>query len=243
MSDLALRIEGLSAGYSGVPVVRDLDLSLAKGEVLALLGPNGAGKTTTLLTISGILPVLAGQIEVLGMQVAGQRPHRIAASGVAHVPEGRALFASLTVRENLRLATARRDRNALESVLELFPALEPLLDRRAGVLSGGEQQMLVTARGLVSRPQLLMIDEMSLGLAPIIVRRLLLVVRQIADRTGCAVLLVEQHVDLALRVADRGHVLAHGRTITTGSAAELASDRHQLEASYLGGAVIEKNSA
>jgi branched-chain amino acid transport system ATP-binding protein len=243
MNDVALRIEGLSAGYTGIPVVRELDLHVSRGEVLALLGPNGAGKTTTLLTVSGILPVLAGSVEVLGARLSGQKAHRIAATGVAHVPEGRALFGSLTVRENLRLASGRRDKTALADVLELFPALEALLERRAGVLSGGEQQMVVTARGLAARPKLLMIDEMSLGLAPIIVQRLLPVVRRIADSTGCAVLLVEQHVDLALRVADRAHVLAHGRTITTGVAADLARDRHLLESSYLGESVIEEASA
>ena len=242
MSDVVLRLAGVSAGYSGVPVVRGLDLEVARGEVLALLGPNGAGKTTTLLTISGILPVLEGTVDVLGTRLNKQKPHRIAALGVAHVPEGRALFGSLTVRENLRLASPRRDRTALDTVLELFPALESLLDRRAGVLSGGEQQMLVTARGLVSRPALLMIDEMSLGLAPIVVRRLLPVVRRIADESGCAVVLVEQHVDLALGIADRAHVLAHGRTMTTGAAADLARDRTLLESSYLGESAVESGS-
>jgi len=226
-----LRVAGLCAGYDGVPVVRDLDLEVAEGEVVALLGPNGAGKTTSLLTISGILPVLHGEITLFGEPTKGRRPHQLARKGLGHVPEDRALFFQLTVRENLRLG--RRGGGDVDGVLELFPALEPLMDRRAGLLSGGEQQMLALGRALLGRPRLLMVDEMSLGLAPIIVDRLLPVLRTIARDSGCGVLLVEQHVHKALRVADRAVVLNHGDVVLTGSAAELAAEGELVASSYL----------
>ncbi len=233
-----LDIRGLSTGYEGVAVVRDLDLHVDEGEVVTLLGPNGAGKTTTLLTVSGMLPVIAGDITVLGRAVSSRRAHRIAREGVAHVAEDRCLFFQLSVRENLRLGSARGS-EAIDRALEYFPALEPLMDRRAGLLSGGEQQMLAMARALAGRPKLLMVDEMSLGLAPIIVERLLPVLRRIATDTGTGVLLVEQHVHLALEVADRGYVLSHGNLMLAGPAAQLRDNLGLLEASYLGGSSLE----
>ena len=227
-----LDVAHLDAGYDRVAVVRDLSFTVDAGEVVALLGPNGAGKTTTLATISGLLPVLAGTVEVLGAPPDARRPQRTARRGVAHVPEDRALFRGLTVRENLRLGS--RSAEALDRVLQYFPELERLLDRKAGLLSGGEQQMLALGRALASGPRLLMVDEMSLGLAPIIVERILPVIRRVVDDTGAGVLLVEQHVHMALEVADRAVLLNHGEVVLEGAAADLRHRHDVLTASYLG---------
>ena len=228
-----LEIHEMSTGYNGVSVVRDLSLHFDEGEVVALLGPNGAGKTTTLLTTSAMNPILKGDIKVLGQSIKGRRPHHVARGGLAHVPEDRSLFFQLTVRENLRLRT-KRGSAELNEALEYFPALDGLMDRRAGLLSGGEQQMLAMARALTVRPKLLMVDEMSLGLAPIIVERLLPILRSIATKSGTGILLVEQHVHLALEVADRAYVLSHGNLVLEGTAAHLRKNSHLLESSYLG---------
>ncbi|NBU54879.1 MAG: ABC transporter ATP-binding protein [Acidimicrobiia bacterium] len=228
-----LDIDGVSTGYNGVSVVRDLTMHVDEGEVVTLLGPNGAGKTTTLLTVSGLVPLMAGKIEVFGRSVEGRRPHRIAREGLAHVPEGRALFYQLTVGENLRLGAGKGSLD-IKRALSYFPALEPLMGRRAGLLSGGEQQMLAMARALTVNPRLLLVDEMSLGLAPIIVERLLPILRRIANESGAGVLLVEQHVHMALEVADRAYVLSHGELVLEGPADQLAKDRSLIESSYLG---------
>jgi branched-chain amino acid transport system ATP-binding protein len=230
-----LEVEGLSAGYGGLPVVRGLDLHVDRGEVVALLGPNGAGKTTTLLTISGLLAPSAGTIRFEGSDTRGTKAHRLARAGLVQVPDDRGLFPGLTVAEHFDIGMARRDRVAArERVLGWFPALEALMGRRAGLLSGGEQQMLALARVLLREPKLLMIDEMSLGLAPIVVEGLLPVVRSVAEDSGCGVLLVEQHAPMALEVADRAIMLNHGDVVASGSSAELAADWDTLLAGYLG---------
>ncbi len=232
-----LRLQGLDAGYDGVPVVRGLDLEVVAGEVVALLGPNGAGKTTTLRTISGLLPTIGGRLEVLGSETDSRRPHRVTRRGVAHVAEDRSLFPGLTVKENLRLAPGLKRRAraaAYDRAVDVFPALGALMNRKAGLLSGGEQQMLAVARAIVTEPELLLVDEMSLGLAPVIVEEMLPVVRRVADEFGAAVIVVEQHIHLALELADRAVVMANGHVVLDGAAADLRADPSQVEASYLG---------
>jgi branched-chain amino acid transport system ATP-binding protein len=228
-----LQLDGLAAGYDGVPVVRDLALTVGAGEVVALLGPNGAGKTTTLNTIAGLQPPIDGAIHVDGEPIAGRPAHRLAREGVALVPEGRSLFFSLTVQEHLKLAEGRQ-KLAKGELMDLLPELEKCLGRKAGVLSGGEQQMLAVGRALVSRPRLLLVDEMSLGLAPVIVERLLPILRRVAADLGAGVLFVEQHVASALKVADRAYVLNHGRLVLEGTALQLRERPDLLKSSYLG---------
>jgi len=232
----ALAVRDLNAGYRGVPVVRELNLEVRPGEVVALLGPNGAGKTTTLETIAGLHRPISGTVELSGEGIGGKPAHILARRGVALVPEGRALFPGLTVHEHLRLA-GRRGRGSArpeDELLEMLPELRKCLGRKAGLLSGGEQQMLAVGRALVTRPRLLLVDEMSLGLAPVIVERLLPILRRAADELGASVLFVEQHVALALEISDRAYVLAHGRIRIEGPAAELRERRELLAASYLG---------
>ena len=227
-----LEITGLTAGYGGAPVLRDLGLTVSGGEVVALMGANGAGKTTTLRAISGLIKPTAGTIALQGQDLGGLSPTARVRAGVVHVPQDRGIFYGLTVGEHFRLDGHSEDR--YEAAFEHFPALRGLLHRRAGLLSGGEQQMLAIARALLRRPKVLLLDELSLGLAPIIVERLLPVVRAAADTEQTAVLLVEQHVHLALEIADRGYVLSHGELVVSDSAERLRSDSSLLAASYLG---------
>jgi branched-chain amino acid transport system ATP-binding protein len=231
-----LVVKDLFAGYRGIPVVRELNLQVRPGEVVALLGPNGAGKTTTLETIAGLHRPISGTVEVAGHSVGGKPAHALARTGLALVPEGRALFPGLTVREHLRLAAGRKAAAAgrEDELLEMLPELRKCLARKAGLLSGGEQQMLAVGRALVTRPGLLLVDEMSLGLAPVIVERLLPILRRVATEFGTSVLFVEQHVALALEISDRAYILTHGRISLEGSAAELSRRQELLAASYLG---------
>lgn len=238
-----IEVSSMSAGYGGAAVVRDLDLHVRPGEVVALLGSNGAGKTTTLLTISGLISPMTGRVSIDGVEVDSRAAHKNARLGLAHVAEDRSLFFQLTVEENLKLGLRgrRAASSALDDALDLLPALRPLMSRRAGLLSGGEQQMLAMARALASRPKYLLVDEMSLGLAPIIVERLLPIVRDVASETGAGVLIVEQHVHMALEVADRGYVMNRGRLAMHGTADELKGNRDLLLASYLGGDELDTN--
>ena len=218
--------EGLQAGYGSVVVVRDLDLQVRAGEVVALLGPNGAGKSTTLLTLSGALSPLGGVVRWNGAATKAAL-HARARQGLGLVTEERSVFMRLTARENLRVGC--RD---IAAALELFPELESRLDVKAGLLSGGEQQMLTLARALARRPSLLLADELSLGLAPLVVNRLLSAVRRAAD-DGVGVLLVEQHVSKVLDIADRVYVLRRGRVELAGRADELRGRLAEIESSYL----------
>jgi branched-chain amino acid transport system ATP-binding protein len=232
----ALEVRGLDAGHlAGRPVVRGLDLVVTPGEVVALLGPNGAGKTTVLLSLAGLLPALGGSVSVDGTALRSGQPRAAARAGLVLVPDDRALFTGLTVRENLSLAK-RKGGVTEDQVLGYFPSLGKRLKVAAGKLSGGEQQMLAIGRALMQQPRVLLIDELSMGLAPVVVESLLPVVRAVATDTGAAVVLVEQHVRLALGVADSAVVLAHGAVVLSGSAAELLADPARLEAAYLGDA-------
>lgn len=219
----------VSAGYGKIPVIRELDLHVAAGEVVALVGPNGAGKTTTLKTLGGYLKPSAGMVRWNGQAVTSP-PHKRARDGLAFVNESRSVLRRLTTRQNLKLA--RIDHGAC---LDLFPELEPRLDTKAGDLSGGEQQMLAVGRALARRPKLLMADELSLGLAPLATERLLKAVRLAADREGVGVLLVEQHLNNALRYADRICLIVGGRIEFNGDPQQLADNRSSVIRSYLEG--------
>jgi branched-chain amino acid transport system ATP-binding protein len=225
-----LEAKGLFAGYGQVAFVRDLNLSVGRSEVVVLLGPNGAGKTTTILTLAGVLSTQSGTVEWNGRPTSLPL-HRRVREGLGLVPEERAIIGKLTTRENLRLGAGPEAR-----ALELFPELAVLLDRRAGLLSGGEQRMLALARALAADPSMLLADELSLGLAPLIVKRLLLAVRAAADR-GAGVLLVEQHARQALAIADRAYVLRRGVVVMAGPASQMMADLGDVESAYLDAAL------
>jgi branched-chain amino acid transport system ATP-binding protein len=233
MTTQVLEVDRLVGGYRSVEVVRDVTFSVAEGEVVALLGPNGAGKTTTLLTIAGLIRSIGGTVRVLGQPIGREATSRIARRGMVMVPDDRGLFGELSVADTLRLAQRSRVKKT-DDVIELLPALRPLWRRRVALLSGGEQQMLALAAALVRRPRLLMLDEMSLGLAPQIVTGLLAAVRSMADRDGTGVLLVEQHARVALGASDRAIVLRHGEIALDGPSEEIGARLEAGEGSYLG---------
>ena len=229
-----LTCSGLDAGYvAGRPVLRNVDISLEAGTVLALLGPNGAGKTTLLLTIAGLQPPLAGHIGLGGAPVRPGSPRAAVKAGLVLVPDDRSLFKGLTVAENLKLAS-RRGATTREMIFDYFPDLNRRVKLTAGNLSGGEQQMLAIGRALMQNPKVLLVDELSMGLAPVVVESLLPVIRRVVDETGAACVMVEQHVMLALEIADTAMVLAHGDIALQGDAKELAADETRIERAYLG---------
>jgi branched-chain amino acid transport system ATP-binding protein len=231
-----LEVRGLTAGFGAGPVLFGVDLDVQPSQLLALIGANGAGKSTILGVISGLVPPSSGIIRFDGQDITGMPAERIVALGLIHVPQGRRLFATMSVRKNLLLGAYRRKLGSvdseLERVLDLFPALKSRLDQEAGTLSGGEQQMVAIGRGLMGRPKLIMIDEPSLGLAPIVVERVVDVAREI-NREGTAVLLVEQDVMIALEAADYAYVLENGHIALAGNAKDLQQDPAVRKA-YLG---------
>ncbi|MBA3541901.1 MAG: ABC transporter ATP-binding protein [Deltaproteobacteria bacterium] len=232
-----LEVKGLDVHYGGIHALKAVSFAVEEGKVVTLIGANGAGKTTTLRAISGLVKPSAGTVTFAGKPITGMPAHQIVALGMAHVPEGRGIFANLTVDENLQLggflrkdpAGVAKDR---EHSLDLFPRLRERLAQNAGTLSGGEQQMLAIARALIARPKLLLLDEPSLGLAPQVVQLIFKIVRTIAAE-GTTILLVEQNAHMALRVASTAHVLEVGTLVTSGPAAELARD-DKIRKAYLG---------
>jgi branched-chain amino acid transport system ATP-binding protein len=231
-----LSVRGLTSGFGAGPVLFGIDLDIFEGELVALIGANGAGKSTLLGTLSGLVRATSGTVHFGGRDITNARPEEVVQAGLAHVPQGRRLFGTLTVTRNLLLgAYLRRDREIradIDRITGYFPALADKLGRDAGTLSGGEQQMVAIGRGLMARPKLLMIDELSLGLAPKVVERLIEVAREI-NRDGTSLLLVEQDVLVALEAADRGYVLENGQVVLEGPAAELRADPGVRKA-YLG---------
>lgn len=232
-----LELTGVSAAYGAVRALSDVELNVDAGEIVTLIGANGAGKTTLLMTICGRPRAVSGVIRLKGRDITQLPTHKIAALGVAHAPEGRRIFGRMSVKENLqlgaRLAPPANLKANLESVLALFPRLEERIDQRGGTLSGGEQQMLAIGRALMAEPDLLLLDEPSLGLAPLIVRQIFAAIAQINRERGTAILLVEQNAHHALALAHRAYVLATGRVVLQGPAAELAANA-EVQTAYLG---------
>lgn len=230
-----LEVENVSVRRGGADVLSDVTLRVDVGEVVALLGSNGVGKSTVLRTISGLHKPHRGRIAFAETTISGIRPEKIVRAGIAHVPEGRQIFAGLSVRENLEIAAAIRGRlteAALREIEEIFPVMPDLYERRAGVLSGGQQQMLAIARGILARPRLMLLDEPSLGLAPKVVSDIGAIVRRLPEM-GIAVLLVEQNATLALDVSSRGYLMAGGRVVLDG-AADVLRESEDVQAVYLG---------
>jgi len=239
-----LSLDGLTVRYGEIEALHGLSLSVDAGEVVTLLGANGAGKSTTLRTISGLLKPVAGEVTFDGRSITGLTPEAVVRLGIAHVPEGRRLFPGLSARENIMLGASNRGRIAKAALIresdemfDLFPDIRPFADALGWTLSGGQQQMVAVARGLMARPRLLLLDEPSLGLAPVIVQKVFSIIGEIRRR-GSTVLLVEQNARMALSVADRGYVLETGRLAVSGKPGELWSN-DEVRAAYLGGRIAK----
>jgi branched-chain amino acid transport system ATP-binding protein len=235
------QVRDLRVSYGHVEAVRGVSFSVEKGEIVALIGPNGAGKSSTLNAIAGLVQAAGGSVKLDGRELSGLRAHETVAAGIVLVPEGRAILQRMTVAENLLIGSEARPRTrdearaAIEGQLRRFPSLQRRVDQPAGALSGGEQQMLAIARGLLARPRILLLDEPSMGLAPILVKQIFDIVREI-HAEGTTILLVEQNARMALQVAQRACVLERGQIVIEGNAAELAQDP-RVQAAYLGGDV------
>jgi branched-chain amino acid transport system ATP-binding protein len=233
-----LKLNNVSASYGGPLVLKNVSIDIGKGETVAIVGPNGAGKTTLFRTISGLLKPVSGNITFDGTELTGLKPYEISRLGIAHVPEGRRIFPSLTVLENLQMgaynpAARKVVEESLNEVFNIFPRLKERIKQKAGTLSGGERQMLAIARGLMSKPKLLMLDEPSLGLAPRLVEEVFRKVIEIHEVYGISILLVEQRVTEALRMADRGYVIEEGKIVMSGNANDLLGNPH-VKRAYLG---------
>ncbi len=238
MSEPILKVENINVFYGSIHAIKGISFEVHDGEIVTLIGANGAGKSTTLNTISGLLHPSTGSISFLGESLAKVQPHKIVSRGLAQVPEGRRVFAQMTVRENLEMgAYVQRDndniRDDIEKVYNLFPRLKERRKQIAGTLSGGEQQMLAMGRALMSRPKLLMLDEPSMGLAPILVEQIFEIIASM-HKTGATILLVEQNAQMALSIASRGYVMETGKIVTTGTGEELLSSA-EIKKAYLGG--------
>jgi branched-chain amino acid transport system ATP-binding protein len=232
-----LELRNVTAGYGAFTALWDVSLSIAAGEAVAVVGPNGAGKTTLLRVISGLLPLRSGELEMEGARLTGRAAHEIVAQGIAHVPEGRRIFPALTVADNLKMGAylpvaRRRFAESLARVYDLFPVLAERAGQRAGSLSGGEQQMLAIGRALMSRPKLILLDEPSMGLAPVLVLRLFDLIRRVREE-GYTILVVEQNVRQVLKIVDRAYLLEVGRIKMEGRAAELSEEAFVRKA-YVG---------
>jgi branched-chain amino acid transport system ATP-binding protein len=236
VGDVVLRLTGVHTYYGKIHALQGVDMDVREGEIVTLIGSNGAGKTTTLKTISGLLHPREGTVEFHGRNVSRVAPHRLVQEGIGHSPEGRRIFSRLTVTENLQMGgftrSGREIHAAIEEVFELFPRLRERAGQKGGTLSGGEQQMLAIGRALMTRPKVLLLDEPSLGLSPILIQQIFGIIRDINSR-GTTILLVEQNAQQALEVADRGYVLQTGRVILADTAAALAANQ-DVRRAYLG---------
>lgn len=237
MANTLLKVTGLKVAYGGIQAVKGVDFEVSEGELVTLIGSNGAGKTTTMKAITGTLPMMDGDIEYMGKSIRGRGAWDLVKEGLAMVPEGRGVFTRMTIIENLQMgAYIRNDKSEIaadiEKMFALFPRLRERKDQLAGTLSGGEQQMLAMGRGLMSRPKVLLLDEPSMGLSPIMVDKIFEVVRDVSER-GVTILLVEQNASRALGIADRGYVMESGNVTMNGDAKELLKDP-RVRAAYLG---------